>query len=468
VSLRLGLTIAVAYLLLLALVAFGVPLGVSLDKRVDSEVRAQARSQAEVVAASAPELLEHSQAAVLQRLVTRSAEAQRGRVIVVDARGRVIADSAGPAETGVSYASRPEIAAALGGHTSQQVRRSDVLNEDLLATAVPVLQAGRPIGAVRVTQSNAAVGDATRSAILRLVGLGAIVLLLGGLAGALIARETSRPIDRLERAARQVEGGDLTTRAPVEGSSEQRALASSFNSMTERLERLLRSQRDFVADASHQLRTPLTGIRLQLEELRDEVDPSDPRAAELDTALKEVDRLAGIVNELLILSRAGERDMPAEVIDVGAEVDQAVARWRKAAHDAGIELAHDRNGGTPSCVCARSDFDRVLDSLIENAIHYSPGGSEVQVRTSGDRIEVLDRGPGLAPGEEETVFERFHRGQAGRHGGTGTGLGLSIARELATAWGGEVRIANREGGGARAVIALPGHERGDEPGAESA
>jgi len=448
----------VAYLLLLALIAFGVPLGVSLGKRVDSEVRAQARSQAEVVAASAPELLEHKQTAVLRRLVVRSAEAQRGRVIVVDGTGRVVADSGVPPEIGVSYASRPEIASALAGNTSQEVRHSATLHEDLLATAVPILRAGQPIGAVRVTQSNGAVTDATRSAILRLIALGAVVLLLGALAGSLIARATARPIGRLEHAAQAIEGGDLTARAPVEGSSEQKALARSFNSMTERIERLLRSQQQFVADASHQLRTPLTGIRLQLEELRDEVSSGDPRAAELDAALNEVDRLAGIVNELLILSRARERDMPAEVIDVETEVDQTVARWRKAAGDAGIELAHDRNGAGPSCVCARSDFDRVLDSLIENAILYSPSGSEVHVRTKADRIEVLDRGPGLAPGEEETVFERFHRGRAGRGGGPGTGLGLAIARELATAWGGEVRIANREGGGARAVIALPRHE----------
>jgi two-component system, OmpR family, sensor kinase len=460
------LTIAVAYLLLLALIAFGVPLGVSLGKRVDSEVRAQARSQAEVVAASAPELLEHNQSAILQRLVTRSAETQRGRVIVVDGSGLVVADSGVPRELGASYASRPEIASALGGKTFQEIRHSSTLHEDLLATAVPILRAGRPIGAVRVTQSNSAVSDATHSAVIRLAGLGAIVLLLGALAGALIARETSKPIGRLEEAAQQVEAGDLTTRAAVEGSSEQRALARTFNSMTERLERLLGSQREFVADASHQLRTPLTGIRLQLEELREEVSPGDPRAAELDAALAEVDRLAAIVNELLVLSRAGEREMPAEVIDVQRGVGQAITRWGKAAEEAGVELGYEENGSAPRCVCARADFDRVLDSVIENAVLYSPRGSEVRVRTTPERIEILDQGPGLEPGEEETVFERFHRGRAGRRGRPGTGLGLSIARELATAWGGQVTIANREGGGARAVISLP--RQSSESGGRSA
>ena len=444
-----------AYLLLLSLIAFGVPLGVSLGKRVDSEVRAQAKSQAEVVAASAPELVEHSQTATLQRLVVRSAEAQRGRVIVVDGSGRVIADSTGPGEIGVDYSSRPEIAAALAGRSSQVVRHSATLNQDLLATAVPILRSGRPIGAVRVTQSNSAVTDATRSAIVRLVILGTVVLLLGAIAGALIARQTSRPIRRLERAAQQVEAGDLTAVAPVEGSSEQRALARSFNSMTRRLGRLLRSQQDFVADASHQLRTPLTGVRLQLEELRDGLPPDDPRVAELDAGMKEIDRLAAIVNELLILSRAGERHMPAEQIDVADAVDDALVRWEKAAEEAGITLVHDRDGDAGSCDCARSDFERVLDSLVENAVRYTPPGSEVHMLTAPGQIEVLDRGPGLEPGEEEAVFERFHRGRAGRQGTEGTGLGLSIARELAGEWNGHVSIENRPGGGARAVISLP-------------
>ena len=442
-------------MLLLSLIAFGVPLGVSLGKRVDSEVRAQAKSQAEVVAASAPELVEHTRIPTLQRLVTQSAEAQRGRVLVTDATGRVIADSGGPGEIGANYSSRPEVASALRGQATQEVRHSSTLNEDLLATAVPVLRAGRPIGAVRVTQSNAAVTHATNAAILRLALLGGVVLLLGAIAGGLIARETSRPIGRLEDAARQVEGGDLSVVAPVEGSKEQRSLARSFNSMTRRLGKLLRSQQDFVADASHQLRTPLTGIRLQLEEVRDELPPGDPRVVELDAGIREVDRLAGIVNELLILSRVGERRMPTEEIEVPDGIDEALVRWEKAAGEAGIALEHVQAGEAASCQCARSDFDRVLDSLIENAIRYSPPGSIVEVLSAPDRIEVLDRGPGLEPGEEEAVFERFHRGRAGRQGTAGTGLGLSIARELAEDWRGSVMIENRSGGGARAVISMP-------------
>jgi signal transduction histidine kinase len=225
--------------------------------------------------------------------------------------------------------------------------------------------------------------------------------------------------------------------------------------MTGRLGRLLKSQQEFVADASHQLRTPLTGIRLQLEELRDELPADDPRRGEVDAGIREVDRLSAIVNELLILSRAGEREMPADEVQVDAAVADTLSRWEKTANEAGVSLTHKRIGDAGSCQFAHSDFDRVLDSLIENAIRYAPSGSEVQIATEPGRIEVLDRGPGLEPGEEEAVFERFHRGRAGRQGAPGSGLGLAIARELAEAWDGEVTLENRPGGGARAVISMP-------------
>ena len=110
--------------------------------------------------------------------------------------------------------------------------------------------------------------------------------------------------------------GDLDARAPVEGSSEQRSLARSFNEMTVRVSRLLKMQRDFVADASHQLRTPLTGLRLQLEELRETTPDDDPRATRLEAGMSEVDRLSQMVDELLVLSRAGEHEQPGSSVDL--------------------------------------------------------------------------------------------------------------------------------------------------------
>jgi len=427
--------------LLLAIIAFAVPLGFTLRDRVDDEVRLQARGQADVVAATASDLLARSRRAQLRSLVRRAAESARGRVVVVDARGTLLADSAGNGELGKSYADRPEIRAALAGRRFQEARNSQTLSQELLATATPVARNGTTVGAVRVTQSVDAVHRAVRRSVSGLIAIGGVVLLLGLIAGALIARQLARPLRRLETTAGEIARGDLDRRAPVEGTSEQRSLARSFNEMTDRLARTLRGQREFVADASHQLRTPLTGLRLRLEEIEAETPGED-----VEAALREVDRLSQMVTELLLLSAAGERDAPAVDVDLG-EVARAAA---KRFEGAGAELSVTGSGGIVRC--ARADIDRALDSLVENAVSYSPPGSPIVIVASARAIEVLDSGPGLAPGEAEAVFERFHRGRAGRSGAPGTGLGLPIARELMRRWGAETAIETRPEGGARASI----------------
>jgi signal transduction histidine kinase len=451
--LRTGLLAALAYVLLLAIVALGVPLASSLSARVNDEVRSQAQGQADLVAATAADLLSPARRNELAVLVHTAAAAVRGRVLVVDRSGIVLADSAGPAQVGSSYALRPEIASALRGHQVQTQRPSHTLGEEILATAVPIIRNGVPVGAVRATQSVAAVHAAVRRVELGLALIGAIVLALGLAAGAVIARQIARPLGRLERVARRVADGDLSARAQVEGSREQRSLGESFNEMTDRLQRLLSSQRAFVADASHQLRTPLTGLRLRLEEAR-AAGVSAGAATELDAGVAEVDRLAQIVEELLVLSRAGERELPGERLDVGAAIERALARWSAAAAERGIALARGELREA-HVWCAQADADRALDALIENALRYAPRGSGVTIASADGRIEVGDRGPGLTAQDGESIFERFHRGSAGRSGPSGSGLGLAIARELAREWGGEVTLRNRDGGGALASLTLP-------------
>ena len=427
-------------------------------------MRSQARGQASVVAATAADLLRQGQRDDLQRLVETAGRNVRGRVIVVDARGDLLADSE-RAAPGRSYANRPEIVAALAGRADQRERESETLNQSLLATAVPIVRGGRPAGAVRVTQDFEAVERAVRRSWVGLALLGLLVLGLGLLAGAVVAGQIARPVRRLDEAARRVADGELATRARVEGSSEQQSLARTFNEMTERLERLVGSQREFVADASHQLRTPLTGLRLRVEAARAET--TEPAAREeLDAALSELDRMAQMVGELLELSRAGERDEGGEVLSLDEAAERAAQRWRReaSARDQRVEARTSVSGGpgTNSRTFAwisRADLDRILDALVENALQYSPTGSTVTIAASSAGLSVSDEGPGVAAGEEELVFERFHRGSAGRQGPAGTGLGLPIARELARRWGGDVALRRAPGGGTSAEVALPTLDR---------
>ena len=449
--------LALAYVLVLAVVSLGIPLALSLRDRVNAEVHSQALGQADVVAATSADLLAPANAAELSALARSSGASVRGRVLIVDRAGVVLADSTGNSTLGSSYANRPEVARALRGASVQTSRNSRSLGESILATAVPVIRGGHTIGAVRITQSTAAVQRAVRSTVGKLALVAGTVLLLGLLAGALIARQVALPLRRLEAAASRIARGDLAARATVEGSAEQRSLARSFNDMAERVERLVLAQREFVADASHQLRTPLTALRLRLEELRS--SSTQPAAAEeLDAGMAEIDRLAVILEELLLLSRAEDRELAPEHVELAAAVRRAADRWRAtaAAQGTDIELALDARAGAARC--AGADLDRVLDVLIENALGYAPDADSLTVVAAPGRIEVLDRGPGLDAGELELVFERFHRGRAGRSGPPGSGLGLAIARTLARSWHGDVSLRNRAEGGTAAVVELPAQD----------
>ena len=346
--------------------------------------------------------------------------------MVVSRSGRVIADSAGGRGAG------QQLPVATGGRDRAPRRRlsGDAAQPDVGNGAARHCRSGGPrrptVGAVRITQSVEAVNSAVRRAIFGLGLLSIIVLGLGLIAGALIAQQIARPIRRLGIAAGQVASGDLDARAPIEGSTEQRSLARSFNEMTERVSRLLRSQRDFVADASHELRTPLTGLRLQLEEVRDVTPDSDPRAQRLDAGMSEVDRLSQMVDELLVLSRAGEHEQPGTKVDLAEAADGRVERWQKAAADAGVDLGRAGRARAPSTVwCTAADLDRALDALIENAIRYCPPGSGSRSPPAATHRDPRPRAWPRARARRKRSSSGFTAGAPADRACTGTGLGTA-------------------------------------------
>jgi two-component system, OmpR family, sensor kinase len=448
-SLRLRLLAAFAYVLVLVLVALEIPLALSLSSRVDNEVRSQASSQAQVVAAAASARLDDREE--LTEVVEDAGRDLGARVIVVGRLGRVRADSAGPATLGQSYGDRPEIAAALQGRFAQGTRRSDTLGQDLLYTAVPIFDEGRTVGAVRVTQSNATVAERKRRNVLVVVGVGLAALALGLALAWVLAGSLAGPLRALARTARRVEEGELDARAEVTGAREQQEVAIAFNEMTERLAQVLEAQREFVGNASHQLRTPLTGLRLRLEAAA--VKSKDQAVRQdLELAEAEVVRLTRLLNSLLTLAREGDRPTFRAPVSLRAAAEAAYERWLPRADATGHTLALTGHGDA-LVRAGEEDVAITLDNLIENALVYAPSGTTVTVTwdTQG-RLAVLDEGPGVPPGEERTVFERFRRGRTDR---PGTGLGLAIVDALARRWGGSASIGTRDEGGARAEVVLP-------------
>lgn len=446
------LLLAIGYILLVAIVAFVVPLAINTSGRIDSEVRAQAAAQADLLAVAAAEEFDEGPGHV-RPLADVAAETVRGRVIVVDERGRLIADSESEPR-GTDFSTRPEVVTALEGRRVQQERESTDLGVELIATAAPIIIGDEVVGAVRVTQSTESEQRAVLDSIWGLIGVGLIVLAIGLIAALVVARSLATPLREMTASAERIAAGDLDERVPPTGSTEQRALARAFNAMTERLSAALRSQRRFVADASHQLRTPLTGVRLRLEEALAEL-PAGPgskaASAEIDAATAEVDRLAEIVNEMLALSRVGERRAEPEPVLPSVLAEEAVARWGADARQKEIAIRVEGSAPEP-VICPPGDAAQVLDVLVENAIRYAPGGSQIRIAVEPGRLRVIDQGPGISVDELEEVFERFHRGSAGRAGSRGTGLGLPIARGLSRAWGGEVTLGRGGAGGTVATL----------------
>lgn len=434
------------------LIALGLPLTITLQQRATAELEREALIETQGIAAAIdPEDVDDPEK--LQPIVDQAAAQVGGRVIIVDEEGVLVVDSEGPAERGAFFATpgRPEIRSALDGSPHSEIRDSQDLSEDIMATAVPIPDESRIVGAVRVTRSVQRVNDRVRNVTLGLLAIGGAALFAGLLLAFGLARSFSRPLVGLAGAARRLGFGDLSARAQdVGGATEIEDLGRSFDEMADRLERTVRAQREFVANASHQLRTPLTGMRLRIESAIAETEDEGAKR-QLAAAEREVDRLSEIVDRLLATSRNVEEGKPTHV-DLGDAVARAVTRWSERAER--LESTLVTRGAGETAQGDPSDIDQILDNLIHNAISYAPGDVTIETgRRDGSAVlTVKDAGPGIPVDDLPRVTDRFYRGSGTPAGGSG--LGLAIARDLAEKWGGSLEVTSTPGEGTRVEVAL--------------
>jgi signal transduction histidine kinase len=434
------------------LVALGLPLTITLQRRATAELEREALIETQGIAAAIdPGDVDDPEK--LQPILIQAAEQVGGRVIVVDQDGVLTGDSDGPTEHGTIFATpgRPEIGLALNGTPNSEIRDSLDLSEDIMATAVPIRDQDEIVGAVRVTRSVQHVNDHVRNVTLGLLAIGLAALFAGLLLAFGLARSLSRPLAGLAAAARRLGSGDLSARAQdVGGATEIEDLGRSFDEMAGRLERTVRAQREFVANASHQLRTPLTGMKLRIESAIAETEDEGARR-ELEAAEREVDRLSEIVDRLLSASRNIEEGKPTQV-DLEDAVARAVARWSERADRLESRLVTRGIGGTAQG--DPSDIDQILDNLIHNAISYAPGDVTIETgRRDGSAVlAVQDVGPGIPIEDLPRVTNRFYRARGTPAGGSG--LGLAIARDLAEKWGGSLEVSSSPNQGTRVEVML--------------
>jgi len=474
-TLRSRLVLSMAYLLLVVVIAFEVPIGINIQQRNLAEFRAALLARTAIAAGIIADALPgtstpstggggatHEPAGPTVKQVVRQTAAQTGaRVVVVDAGGIVVADSSGPATIGTLYATpqRPEFNYALGAHqVTSFTRYSHTLGQDLMVVTVPVWESGRVVGAVRSSAPLGQVEANVRRAWFGLAAIGLAIVLAGLALAWVLATSLARPVTSLARVAARFGAGDLDARATPEGPGEIAGLATSFNQMADEVSATMTAQHEFLANASHQLRTPLTGLRLRLESLEAE----GIAVEDVHKAIDEVDRLAALVNDLLALEAASLAPTAGARTDLAQAAGEAADRWAEEARRGGLDLIVEGRTAVPARA-SEADVAQILDNLIENSIRYatSPGRITLEAAHRDRRatVRVADTGPGIDPGDRQRVFERFFRGATGRHAGPGTGLGLAIVGQLVSRWGGTVRIV--EGPGTTVEVAFDAGLGGD-------
>lgn len=301
-------------------------------------------------------------------------------------------------------------------------------------------------GAVMVARDLGETDHVLGELALEITAAGLAVLVVAATAGWLIARRMTSRLLRLTETAELVSAtGHLDIPIATSDRDEVGRLATAFDAMLTQLARSRDDQRRLVQDAGHELRTPLTSLRTNLSVLRrfDELAPDNRRRLldDLDSETRELTTLADELVELATDRRAVEQAVPVDLAELAERVADRFRRRTGRAIDVHAEPSAVVEGRPQA-------LERALSNLVDNAIKFDPGGEEpVQIEVGPDRVQVLDRGPGIDTADTPHVFERFYRATSARSV-TGSGLGLAIVREIADLHGGVVFAAARPGGGA--------------------
>ena len=436
-----------------ALVA--VALAVPMVLLVANDQRAAFISQLEVETLAAASVLASQPESAWPATVEDISVQAGARVVVVDDALVLVADSD---NSGLDRSfDRPEVQSALEGSLTSSVRFSDTLGADLRYVAAPVVKDERVVAAVRLSLPETIVSDAVRRTQLWLAVFVIAVIIAAGLIAWLLARSIAAPLEEVADVAR-VLPEDLDLRAQEDrGPKEVRDVAAALNSTAGRLGDMIGRAQRVAADASHHLRTPLTGVRLRLEAIEDTAD--DPRIrSEAAAATSEVDRLTRRIDQVLALAKSDAATIGSVTSDASILVADRVAAVDPLASERGIAVESSID---PDLIAYTLPglVGRSVDELLGNALDYARTRVRVSLAPSGDRVvlRVEDDGPGVPDEEHKRILERFVRGAGANPGGTG--LGLALVSEGAAASGGSVQAERSDMGGLAVVVAWPSGAR---------
>ncbi len=444
-------------IMMAVLAAHDLPLAGHLRRVERDRIVTGLERDAFVLAGQAEEALEDRVAAAdptLQTLVDAYRSSTGARVIITDSEGIAMVISDEEAAAGADYSTRPEVAAASTGVPQWGRRFSRTLDTELLYVAVPVLSGGDVEGVVRLTYPSSVVDERVDRRVRGLAVVALLSVAMALVAAWVLAATVTRPLRRVRLATERLAAGDDGVQVPDdEGPPEVRSLARSFNTMSSRLSTLLGAQRAFAGDASHQLRTPLTALRVRLEQVAEAIDdhPAEARVR-LEAAAAETERLQHLIDQLLMLARTEGRSVERAAVGLAQVARERADMWQLLAEEAGVQVICTVSSEVP-VLAAPEAVEQVIDNFLDNALRVAPAGSRVDVEVcavpAGAAVRVLDRGPGMSDEQRAHAFDRFWRAPDVASGGSG--LGLAIVARLMEASGGSAQLMPRDGGGTVAV-----------------
>ncbi len=398
---------------------------------------------------------------VLERLSNLLGGRFQARALVLDQAGAVVSDTSpqgwlpGPDELGTLAAQTQ----------ATQGRYADATGRSWLYVAQP-LGDGRSlvVSAPRLSLSAVTVGAVLEGLPGPFLAAAGLALMISLILAWLLARWISEPLRKMAAAARQVAAGDFDVRIPLAGPAEAQAVAATFNDMVREVNDSHQVQREFVANVSHELKTPLTSIQGFAQAIKDgtAADPAQrQRAAQI--IFDESDRLRRLVEALLDLARleAGQVAFARQPVELGEILKRVADQQGLSAAKAGVSIQRDWPPSLPVLIGDGDRLSQVFINLVDNAIQHSPPGGKILIQADAGagrvRVSVADQGAGIRPEDQKRIFERFYQVDKARPGGVGrgTGLGLSISREIVSAHGGEIKVDSAPGQGARFSVELP-------------
>jgi two-component system phosphate regulon sensor histidine kinase PhoR len=407
----------------------------------------------------------------LKRLAETLGQLGAQRVTLILPDGTVVGDSEEDPTRMDNHADRPEMKEALAGKTGSSVRASSTLNANLMYVALPVDPNGQLAGVVRLSIPLTVIDETLKGMLWKIVLAGMLIALAATPISLYISRRISRPLSQMKDNAERFASGQLDSRIRVEGPDDVIRLAEALNQMAaqlddriHRLRKLENIRRDFVANVSHELKTPITSIKGFVETLLGgALDSPEDSKRFLGIVAGQADRLNAIIDDLLVLSRLEQDSEKVEIIieESGLKpvLEMAIQACAPKASEKKIRV--DLN--CPESVTARINpqlLEQAVINLVDNAVKYSLSSTQVQVDVSSDNgeiaVAVTDEGRGIAKEHFPRLFERFYRVDSDRSREMGgTGLGLAIVKHIAQVHGGSVSVDSSVGKGSTFRIHLP-------------